>query len=202
MSGLALTRRGLHPLGAADLGAPHGQQQVEDAVLGHLLRLFPDVLHLLLLHHAHGDLHEIADHGVHIAPHVTHFGKLRGLHLHKRRPGKKGQSPGDLCFSDTRGAYHEYIFRNDLFPQRIEQFLTANPIAQCDRHGLFGSRLTHDILVQNRHDALGRHRIRSVRDRLFRNDLIRHRLFSFHEQHAFRSDCDGMSVNRDLRIAV
>ena len=128
------------------------QQQVEQALFGVELGLVGDVFQLLLAHHVDGDLHQVADHGLHVASHVADLGELRRLHLHEGRVGQLGQPAGDLGLAHAGGADHDDVLGDDLFGEFGRELLAAHAIAQGDGDGALGLVLPDDILVELAHD--------------------------------------------------
>src|SRR2546422_6665798 len=59
-------------------------------------------------------LGEVADHRLHVAPHVADLGVLGGLDLQERGLGELRESPGDLGLPDSGRADHNDVLRRDL----------------------------------------------------------------------------------------
>ncbi len=138
----------------------HGrQQQIEQPVLGVQLGLVLHVLHLLLAHHVDGDLHQVAHNRLHVAPHISHLGKLRRLHLQERRAGQLGQPPRNLRLAHARRPNHDDVLGHDVFGQLRRQLLPSHPVPQRNRHRALGRALPHHIFVQLRHNLARSHLI-------------------------------------------
>ena len=108
--------------------------------------------HAFILAEADRCFNKVADHGVHIPPHIADFRKLRGLHLHKRRIHKLCKPPCDLGFADARGAHHDDVLRRDLLPELGRKAAPAVTVAQRDRHGAFRLILADDITIKRFND--------------------------------------------------
>ncbi len=106
----------------------------------------------LFAHHVDGDIHQVADHGFHVAAHVADFGELAGLHFQKRRIGQLRQAARDLGLADARGADHEDVLGHHLLGHFGRQFLAADAVAQRDGHRALGFGLPDDVLIQLAHD--------------------------------------------------
>src|SRR2546426_1057577 len=134
---------------------PVRQQKVEDALLGKLLGPLLHTRHHLGLHYVHRQLGEVADHRLHVAPHVADLGVLGGLDLQERGLGELRGSPGDLGLPDAGRADHYDVLRRDLVPQLGWQVLAPPAVAQRDRHRAFCLLLADDVAVQLRDDLRG-----------------------------------------------
>ena len=77
-----LTRRARVLLGADWLN--RREQQIEQPLFGHLPRFLPNLDDPLLTDHVHGELHEVADHRLHVTSDVADFRELRRLDLDER----------------------------------------------------------------------------------------------------------------------
>ena len=133
-----------------------GHEQVEQPVLGAQLGAVGHFVQALFAHHVDGDVHQVADHGFHVAAHVAHFGELAGFHLEKRRIGEPGQAARQFGFADAGGPDHENVLGHHLVGHFGRQFLAADAVAQRDRHGALSFGLAHDVLVQLAHDLARR----------------------------------------------
>ena len=131
------------------------QQDVEQPFLGALCGLPLHFLEPLLANHVHPQLDEVADHRFDIASDVADFGELRGLDLEERRLGQARQPPGDLGLADAGRADHQDVFRRDFLGQLRQQLLPPHPVAERNRDGALGGRLTDHVLVE-RGDDLAR----------------------------------------------
>ena len=90
-------------------------QQVEQALFGVRLGAVRHFVQPLFAHHVDGDIHQVADHRLHVAAHVAHFGELAGLHLQERRIRQPRQAPRQFRLAHARGADHEDVLRHHLF---------------------------------------------------------------------------------------
>ena len=127
-------------------------EQVQQAVLGVQFGAVGHFVQALFAHHVDGDIHQVADHGFHVAAHVAHFGELAGFHLQERRIGQPRQAPRDLRLAHAGGADHEDVLGHHLFGHFGRQFLAADAVAQRDGHGALGVGLPHHVLVELAHD--------------------------------------------------
>ena len=71
----------------------------------------------LLADHVDGDLDEVADHRLDVAPDVADLGELRRLDLDERRLRQLRQPPRDLGLADAGRADHQDVLRRDLLGQ-------------------------------------------------------------------------------------
>src|SRR5437762_69396 len=78
-------------------------EQGQEPVLGDALGPALHGLDLLLFDQVHGEVGQLLDHALHVAPHVAHLRELRGLHLDEGRVGQPRQAPRDLRLSHARG---------------------------------------------------------------------------------------------------
>ena len=129
---------------AADAEAAAVEQPLFGVQLGLVFHFFQ----LLFAHHVDGDLHQVADHRLHIAAHIADFGELRGLHFQKRRVGQLGQPARNLRFAHARRPDHDDVLGHDLFGEIGRQLLPAHAVAQRNGHGALGGLLADDVLVQ------------------------------------------------------
>ena len=110
-----------------------------------------------LAHHMNGDIEEIADHGFHIAAHVTHFREFRGFHLYKGSSAQFGQTARYFGLAAARGTHHDDVLGRNLIAQFLGQLLSAPPVADSHRHHAFGFFLTYDILIEFSHYLMRLH---------------------------------------------
>ena len=103
---------------------------------------------LLLANHANGDLRQIADHALHVAAVVAHFGVLGRLHFKEWRADQLGQPSGDLSFADARRSDHNDVLGGDVFAQVFGQLLPPPAIANGHRYRPLGRILPDDVPVQ------------------------------------------------------
>src|ERR1700720_3170985 len=100
--------------GAARLAGLRGIEDVEEALLSGLARLYGDALALLLAHHLDRDFGEVADHRFDVAAHVANFGIAGGLALDERGLGEARGPAGDFGFADTGRPDHQNVLGCDL----------------------------------------------------------------------------------------
>ena len=127
-------------------------QQIEQALFGIDFGAIRHFVQPLFAHHVDRDIHQVANHRLHVAAHVSHFGELAGLHLEERRVGQARQPARQFGLAHARGADHEDVLGHHLFGHLGRQFLAADAIAQRDRHGALRLRLPHYVLVQFAND--------------------------------------------------
>jgi hypothetical protein len=142
-----------------------GQQRIEHAFLGGVLRAHADLVHLLLARALHRDLHQVAHDRIDVAPDVAHLGELRRLDLDERRVREPREAPRDLGLAHARGADHEDVLRRDLGAQRLGHLRAPPAVAKRDRHRALGRGLAHDELVELVDDFLRRHHAARRRER-------------------------------------
>jgi hypothetical protein len=130
-------------------------EQVEQALLGVGFGAVGNFFEALFAHHVDGDIHQVADHGFHVAAHVADLGELGGLHFQKRRIGQPRETSRDLRLADAGGADHEDVLGHHLVGHLRRQFLAADAVAQRDGYGALGVGLPHHVLVQLAHDSRG-----------------------------------------------
>src|ERR1700681_136404 len=124
------------------------KQQVEDALLGGLFRAVGDFVELFLANHIDGCLHQIANHGFHIATNVANLGVLGGFHLDEGTTRETGQAARNFRFAYTGWADHQNIFRQNIFSDFRRQLLPANTVAQRHGHSTLCSARSDDVLVE------------------------------------------------------
>ena len=104
-----------------------------------------------------GDLSEVADDGVNIAPNVTDFSKFSGFDFDKRRIGKLGQTSCDFGFTHAGGANHQNIFGMNFSAQGLGNLLATPAVAQSNSDRAFGAILPDDVFVEFRNNFTGGH---------------------------------------------
>jgi hypothetical protein len=83
-----------------------------------------------------------------VPAHITHFGKLGGLHFDERRVGQIGQTSGDFRFAYARGADHQNILGGDLVAQLFGNLHSPPAITQGNGDGALGVILANDMFIQ------------------------------------------------------
>ncbi len=124
------------------------KQEVEQPLFDTVGRDFPTFILPLPSDHVDRDIHQVAHHGLYIAPHVPDLGELRGLHFDERRARQTGQPPGDLGLPYTGRPDHDDIVGENLVPEGRVDVLPPPPVSQRDGHGFLRLVLPHDVLVQ------------------------------------------------------
>ncbi len=148
------------------LGSGGREENIQQALLGVELGLVGNILELLFAHHFDGDLHQVADHGLDIAPHIADFGELRSFHFEEGRVGELGQAAGNFSFAHAGGPDHDDVFGDYFFGQVGGKLLPAHAIAQGNGDGALGVLLADDMLVQ-------------FRDNFTRSEFVEGDLFFF-----------------------
>jgi hypothetical protein len=92
------------------------QQRIEQALLGSLLGLGLHGRLLLGGHQVDGELDQVPDDGLDVAPDVSHLGELGRLHLEERSLGETRQAPSDLGLAHTGGPDHDDVLGSDFVP--------------------------------------------------------------------------------------
>ncbi len=133
------------------------QQHIQQALLGVHLRAIFHLFQPLLAHHVNGDLHEVANHRFHVAAHITHLGKLRGLHFKERRIGQLREAARNLCLAHAGGPNHDDVLGHDVVGQVGRQLLAALAVPQRNGNGALGRALAHHVLVQLGDNLARRH---------------------------------------------
>ena len=123
-------------------------QQIQQPILRICLRAVRHFVQPLVPHHVDRNIHQVADHGLHVAAHITDFGELARLHLHERRIRQLGQSARQFRLADPRRPDHEDVLRHHLIGHFRRQLLAADPVAQRDGDRALGFRLPDDVLIQ------------------------------------------------------
>ena len=131
-------------------------EDVEDALLGKLLRLFLHGLHALLAHHANGGFNKIPHDGLDVAADVADLRELRRLNLDERRLDELREAAGNLSLADAGRADHEDVLRDDLVLHGAGELAAAPAVAQGDGDGALGLILPDDVFVELLHDLAWR----------------------------------------------
>jgi hypothetical protein len=103
---------------------------------------------VLLADHVDGQLDEVADHRLDVAPDVADLGELRRLDLDEGRLGEPGKAAGDLGLADAGRADEDDVGRLDLLADVLVDAPAPPAVAQRDRDGALGPRLADDELVE------------------------------------------------------
>ena len=154
-------------------------QQVQQPVFGIHFRPVGHLVEPFLAHHVDGDVHQVADHRLHVAPHVAHFRELAGFYFQERRVGQARQAPRQLRLAHARGADHENVLGHHFIGHLGRKFLPADAVTQRDRHRALGFRLTHHVFVQFADDL--------ARGQLVQQRLLIHGLPWKIDHHAYSS---------------
>ena len=149
------------------------QQRLQYPLLRSVLGAMADLGHFFFAGHLDGHIHQIADDGVHVSPHIAHLGEFGGLYLHEGRIGQLGQAASDLRLAHAGGPDHEDVLGGDLVAQLFVHLGAPPAVAQGDGHRPLGIALADDMLVQFLNDfsgGHGRHSKDSINSRLFRRN--------------------------------
>ena len=98
---------------------PGRDQDGDDSLVSHLVRLVLHFFQLLRLDHPDGRLHQVPDHRFHIPAHITHFRKFGRFHLDEGGADQLRQAAGDLRLPHARGADHQDVFGHHLVPAAL-----------------------------------------------------------------------------------
>ena len=125
-----------------------GQQNIEKAFFGQFAGFGLGVFLSPGFKLVDGQLQQIPHHGLDIASHIAHFGKLGGFHFIKRRIRQQGDAARNFCFPDTGGADQDDILRGDFIPQVFPDVLAPPSVAQCNGNGAFSRVLADDVFIE------------------------------------------------------
>ena len=171
---LGLRRRRRHTPGVIplvdDRRRRRRQQDVEQAILGVLRRLGPHFGEALLAHHVDAELHQVADHRLHVAADIANLGELRRLDFQEWRLREARQPPRDLGLADAGRSDHEDVLRRNLFGQLRGQLLPPHAIPERDRDRSFGRVLANHVLVELRDNLTRRQRVGRGLGRFWKKD--------------------------------
>ena len=103
---------------------------------------------LLLGHEVHGEVGEVADDRLDVAPDVADLGELRRLHLEERGLRELREPARDLGLPDARRPDHDDVLRRDLVAQLGRHAQPPPAVAQRDGHGALGVALADDVAVE------------------------------------------------------
>jgi hypothetical protein len=135
-------------------GARARQQHVEYAFLGGVLGLAAELRHGAFAFHVDGDIGEVANDRIDVAPDVTDLGELGRFNLDEGRAGEARQAPRDLGLADPGRPDHEDVLGRDLVAQHGFDLRAPPAIAQRDGHRALGVGLADDVLVELLDDFL------------------------------------------------
>jgi hypothetical protein len=124
------------------------REEVDELLLGCVLRLVEDPLAPLVLHEPDRRLDEVARDRLDVAADVADLRELRRLHLHERGVDEARHPAGDLGLADPRRSDHQDVLRRDLPRDLRGELLAPPPVAQGDGHGLLRLPLAHDVPVE------------------------------------------------------
>ena len=130
------------------VAAGRGQQGVEDAFFGGIIRLAAHAGDGFLAQHLDGHFHQVADDGFHIAAHIAHFGELGGFDLDEGSVGQLGQAAGNFGLAHAGGADHEDVLGGHFGTHFCRQLHAPPAIAQGQGNGFFRRLLADNVLVQ------------------------------------------------------
>ena len=154
---VAVSRRGLLVGRETDGRRGGRQQRIEHALFRGILCTVPDPGHGLFAGHLDGDVHEIADDAVDLAPDVTDLGELGCLDLHEGRLRQPRKAARNFRLAHACRADHEDVFGCNLAAQRLIHLHAAPAVPQRDRNGTLGFILSDDVLVQFLDNLAGGH---------------------------------------------
>src|SRR3972149_3274123 len=138
------------------------KQQIQQALLGILFRFVLYLVDLLLPHHIHGNLDQIANHGLAVPSHVPHLGELGGLHLDEWRAGKPRQAPCDLGLPHAGRANPDEVLGSHFVGHLGRKLQPPHPIAERNVHRPLFRLLADHVLVQLYHDLARRKLIQGL----------------------------------------
>ena len=138
------------------------QQHVEQTLFRVQFRFFFNLVDFLFADHVYRNLRQVAHHGFDIASHVAHFGELGRFNFQKRGVCQPRKSARDFSFAHAGRPDHDDILGRDLLGHLLVQFLTADAVAQGNRHGFLRCLLSHDVPVELLDDLSGRHFIQTA----------------------------------------
>jgi hypothetical protein len=164
------------------------QQQVEQPLLGGLLRLLADLDAALVPHHPDRELRQVANHRLDVASHVPDLGELRGLDLQEGGVRQLREAARDLGLAHAGRPDHQDVLRGDVFGQLRRQLLPARAIPERDRHGALRLLLADHVAIELAHNLAGRQRLGGRRGRLRKVDG--HRSEFFDRDRAVGVDAD------------
>src|ERR1035438_9894612 len=124
------------------------QKNIEQSFFGIEFRAVGHVFELLFANHLDRNLNQVADHGFHVAAHISDLGEFRSFDLQERRIRQLGETARDFGFAHAGGADHDDVFGNDLFGHFGRKLLPAHAVAQGDGDGALRVFLPDNILVQ------------------------------------------------------
>jgi hypothetical protein len=163
--GASFRRRRCRALARRD-GCRRGRkQEVEQPLVRPLLRLGEDLVLPLGAHHVDGGIHQVAHHGLRVAPDVAHLGELGRLHLDEGRAGEPRQPARDFRLPHPGGADHDDVVGGDLVPDVVGRLRAAPAVPHRDGNGLLGGVLPDDVAVELGDDLPGRHLLQPGRRR-------------------------------------
>ena len=133
------------------------KQKIENPLFGGVFGAIGHFIELFFADHVDGGFHQVANHGLHVAPDVTDFRVFRSFHFDERAAREARQSPRDFRFAHASRADHQNIFGQDVFGDFWRKFLAAHAIAQRHRYGTLGRVLSDDVFIQLDDDFPRRH---------------------------------------------
>ena len=124
------------------------QQDVEHPFFGRVFGACTNFFHLGLAGLLDGDIGEVTDDGVHVAPDIADLGEFGGFDLDEWCVGQFRQAARDLGFSHAGRADHQDVLWRDLRTQGLGYILPTPSISKRDGDRLLGARLADDVLVE------------------------------------------------------
>ncbi len=118
------------------------------AFLGDGLSFFPNRFLFPNLQHIDRQLNQIADHGLHVPPHISTPGKLGGLDLVKGESVMRERRSAISVLLTPVGLMRMMFLGRDLVLEPIRRPATAPPVSKRNGHRTFGLILADDIFIE------------------------------------------------------
>ena len=123
-------------------------ENLQDALIGFFFGLGFIAQAFLLLDHADGIGHEVADDLFDVAAYVSDFRIFRRFDFDEGSADEPGQAAGNFRLAHACRADEQDIFRNNFILHFFVQPLAAPAVAQGDGDGLFRFLLAYDVFIQ------------------------------------------------------